>query len=546
MTERPKTSCAARKASLGAAIAWIGVSVLLPAVAVAGTVVSGPVSGLWDPAGSPYWVEGDLLVGVGDALVIAPGVEVRFRGPYVVRVEGLLTAAGTETDSIRFTWDLPQPAHEWRGVRLIDSDDATLLEYCRIERVRSAATFPEVRGGAIYCETCSPAIRHCLLQHNVSHNSNANGMGGGVACVEASPLIELCVVRHNQADSGGGIATIEYGSAVIRNNLIRDNTAPYSGGGIYAGVRSSPLIENNLILDNRAYGWGGGGVTLWNWYAMNFISKTVKNNVVAGNFSGSDGGGFYIRYDFSFLDNNTVVGNSASRGGGAYVLNQGPGDYPPHLRGFILWENTAGAGPAIHPDPSTGSAVIVTYSDVEGGWTGTGNIDLPPIFEGEAYLLAESSPGVDEGDPDPAYDDVCFPPSRGTERNDMGAYGGPLACQWPLQSSAAEPGRPLEEHDGSLHGAGSIFIRAPRLASGGPVTIAFGLQDAGGAGWERAALRLTLHDVTGRQVRGIFHGPATEAEQRRTLVTASLSPGCYYLCLRAGSRTCVRPILVVR
>jgi hypothetical protein len=34
------------------------------------------------------------------------------------------------------------------------------------------------------------------------------------------------------------------------------------------------------------------------------------------------------------------------------------------------------------------------------------------------------------GDPDPIYNDLCFPPSRGTARNDMGAHGGPCACCW--------------------------------------------------------------------------------------------------------------------
>ncbi len=37
------------------------------------------------------------------------------------------------------------------------------------------------------------------------------------------------------------------------------------------------------------------------------------------------------------------------------------------------------------------------------------------------------SPVVDAGDPDTSFDDRVFPPSLGTERNDLGAYGGPAA-----------------------------------------------------------------------------------------------------------------------
>jgi parallel beta-helix repeat protein len=539
-------SCRILNRGLALAVFTVTAAILgTPRVALAGTVVSGIVSGIWDLAGSPYWVEGDLLVGASTSLAIEPGVEVRFRGPYRLLIQGLLTAAGTESDSILFTWDQPLPAHEWHGIRLVGADSATLLEYCRIERVRSVTSFPDVRGGAIYCEGCSPSIKHCLLQHSVSHNGNSNGMGGGVACVEAGPLIESCVIRQNQADSGGGITTIEYGSAVIRNNLIRDNTAPYCGGGIYAGVRSSPVIENNLILDNRAYGWGGGGITLWNWYAMNFISKMVRNNVVAGNYTSAAGGGFYIRYDYSVLENNTVADNTAGQGGGAYVLNQGPGDYPPDLHDFILWGNSAATGPAIHPDPTTGSAVVVAYCDVEGGWTGTGNINAPPVYEGEAYRLAPASPGVDGGDPSPVFDDLCFPPSQGTARNDMGAYGGPLACQWPGEFSSVPPG-PVTVDRTPCAEAGA-FILAPTVAVSAELPVSFGwVRSAPGGPGPGGPARLVLFSVAGRQERLIYVGLLGEQPQTRRVPLQGLPAGCYYLRLQTPLGDRVRPLRVVR
>jgi parallel beta-helix repeat protein len=414
---------------------------------MAGTVVSGPVSGTWSQTGSPYWVEGDLQVAAGNTLVVEPGCQVRFRGAFRLLVNGSLQAVGTASDSILFTWDQAIPAHEWRGIRLVGADVTTRLEHCRIEHVRAATTYPDVRGGAIYCEACSPTILRCLLQHNVSHNSNANGMGGGVACVGASAKIGFCVIRDNQADSGGGICTIEECVPVIRNNVITGNAAPNSGGGIYAGVRSSPIIENNLIIGNTAQGWGGGGITLWNWYAMFPFSKTVRNNVVAENSTTAVGGGFYIRYDFSVLDNNTVIGNTASQGGGLYILNQGAGDYPPDLHNFIIWGNAGGTTPAIRLDPTYGSVVYVTYSDVQGGWAGAGNLDVDPAFaDGEGHLPPESA-CVDAGSPDPLYDDDCFPPSHGGVRDDMGAYGGPGGCGWLLGASSVErdPTAPMDE-----------------------------------------------------------------------------------------------------
>jgi hypothetical protein len=68
--------------------------------------------------------------------------------------------------------------------------------------------------------------------------------------------------------------------------------------------------------------------------------------------------------------------------------------------------------------------VTVTYSDIEGGWTGTGNIDADPMFADAAsgdYHLGVGSPCIDAGTPAgaPAAD------VEGTPRDaapDMGAY----------------------------------------------------------------------------------------------------------------------------
>src|SRR5690606_27526432 len=44
--------------------------------------------------------------------------------------------------------------------------------------------------------------------------------------------------------------------------------------------------------------------------------------------------------------------------------------------------------------------------------------------------ILEFSPCIDAGDPDPIYNDsaACSRPPYGTERNDIGAHGGPGAC----------------------------------------------------------------------------------------------------------------------
>ena len=70
----------------------------------------------------------------------------------------------------------------------------------------------------------------------------------------------------------------------------------------------------------------------------------------------------------------------------------------------IFWDNVGSAG-----DPEIYGTTTVTYSDVEGGFTGTGNINLDPLFvlsdpaaqstpktTGD-YHIQSGSPVVDQG-----------------------------------------------------------------------------------------------------------------------------------------------------
>jgi hypothetical protein len=77
----------------------------------------------------------------------------------------------------------------------------------------------------------------------------------------------------------------------------------------------------------------------------------------------------------------------------------------PTLSNCIFWGNTAVSGPQIYNDGSSSAAVV--YSDVQGGWPGTGNIDADPLFVsgpwGDYYLShiaagqMSNSPCVDTG-----------------------------------------------------------------------------------------------------------------------------------------------------
>ncbi len=246
---------------------------------------------------------------------------------------------------------------------------------------------------------------------------------------------------------GGGIL-IAYSTPTIKNNLIINNEAIRTGSGVTSagggGIRAGderPTIMNNVITSNS--GMYGGGIVL------NYTGAYIKNNIIYNNkvyqaVTGAPtfgGGGIWINSNFAFnkpnfLENNTIVGNSSS-GSGSGAAGKGGG--------ILVWITTVQAKNNIiyNNNQTTGTQIALvnggllnlTHSLVEGGWTGTGNIDVNPNFELSGFYLSDSSACIDTGDPDPLYNDpegdpgMGKWPAKGTIRNDMGAYGGPMSKQ---------------------------------------------------------------------------------------------------------------------
>jgi len=152
----------------------------------------------------------------------------------------------------------------------------------------------------------------------------------------------------------------------------------------------------------------------------------------------------------------------------------------------ILWGNTADSNPQIQG----GYISTITYCDIEGGWTGEGNIDADPLFFNTNFILDAGSLCIDAGNPAAAFndpEDLGNPgnaawPSFGTVRNDMGAYGGP----WRMVLADIQVSREdylMDEFPLIVlypNPASSVInLRLPELISRGEVLI----HDARGALW---------------------------------------------------------------
>jgi hypothetical protein len=139
-------------------------------------------------------------------------------------------------------------------------------------------------------------------------------------------------------DRGGGMFNWQ-SSPTVRNVTFSGNTAGGTGGGMFNYYSSNPALTNVTFSGNAAEVWGGG---MLNFYSSN---PALTNVTFSGNTA--DHGGGMVNYDYSY----------------------------PELANCILWGNTPNQ---IHN--YNNSSPTISYSLVEGGWSGTGNIDADPQF----------------------------------------------------------------------------------------------------------------------------------------------------------------------
>ncbi len=186
------------------------------------------------------------------------------------------------------------------------------------------------------------------------------------------------------------------GTTILDGFTIRGGNAngdyPHSmGGGIY-NHGSSPTLANCTFSNNYSSGGGGAMVNLWSssptltncTFASNFASggggmhnafsssATLINCTFWGN-SSATGGGIFNWSSSPTLTNCTFAGNLANSWGGAMSNNDGSA---PTLTNCILWGDTP---EEIYNDDES-SAPLVTYSNVQGGYPGEGNLDAYPWF----------------------------------------------------------------------------------------------------------------------------------------------------------------------
>jgi hypothetical protein len=245
---------------------------------------------------------------------------------------------------------------------------------------------------------------------NNSENSFHVVTGSGT---NNTSVLEGLIVTGGNADgpfhnSGGGMY-IERGSPMVINCRFTNNS-DVNGGGM--GNKGSPALVNCIFGSNSVSNMGRG---MFN-YGLNGECRPMLTNCIFYDNSALSGGGMLNGKDVNTtLTNCTFTGNHADgiRSDDPLVM----------VVNTILWNNS----------PSeisfSGSSITVTYSNVQGGWSGEGNINANPLFVNASeddYRMQPNSPCVDVGNnaaiPEFVLTDLDGNPRIVDSTVDMGAY----------------------------------------------------------------------------------------------------------------------------
>ncbi len=216
------------------------------------------------------------------------------------------------------------------------------------------------------------------------------------------------------------VLKITAGNVTLDHLTIANGQAPlecgpwtaHCGGGLW--IQSSYVVVQNCTFYGNSADQGGG---IYNYEETSTL--TVRNSTFSGN-SASYGGGIYSSYSNLNVTNSTFSGNSASADASGAIRNIGD----LNMSNSILWGNSGGG---LAGYIWSGG---VSYSDVQGGWAGTGNIDANPVLaslgdyggDTQTRALSYRSPAIDAGDPASCLATDQRGEARNDYRCDMGVF----------------------------------------------------------------------------------------------------------------------------
>jgi hypothetical protein len=238
-------------------------------------------------------------------------------------------------------------------------------------------------GGAVHLDGGSPVIRRCVFEHNLA---KPYGLGGAIFLTNSRAVIEKSTIHRSSCSGNGGAMYSQASHPVVVDCVISDNEASGPGGGVYAGrdeyarggtltLARCRIIDNGaIVLAQRSGAIAGYGTDI-----------ELVDCQVSGNQSFFE---WIIRCDRALrFSGCTVTGNRVRSGALIWGATL-------QIDNSIIWNGTGWLDP--------NSTATVSYSNVQGGWAGTGNIAADPRFVDPGHW-------DNHGTPNDPNDDVWVP-----------------------------------------------------------------------------------------------------------------------------------------
>ncbi|MHC4127703.1 MAG: right-handed parallel beta-helix repeat-containing protein [Planctomycetota bacterium] len=394
------------------------------------------------------YVDDDNCPGPGDGSELNPYCSIQTAIDNAVDFDEVIVAPGTYVEAIDYlgkaitvrSTDPADPgvvtsttidgAGSFRVVQCVSGEGPdTILDGFTITGGNATGVFPDNVGGGMFNDaSSSPTVSHCTFSGNTASsgggmyirsgsptvtdctfrlNTVSNAGGGMFNSGGTDPTVTNCKFSENSAHNAGGMSN-SGSSPTVTTCTFSLNTASNNGGGMFNGGGSAPTVTDCTFSGNMASGSGGG------MFNITGSSPMVNNCTFSGGTAGNNGGGMYNQGRDPTVVNCTLSGNEATRGGGMYNTSSSPTVTNCTFSGNTASDNGGGVRNSVNSSPTVTNCILwadspdeivggtpdVSYTDVQGGFPGTGNIDADPMFVDAGngdYHLVSGSPAIDAG-----------------------------------------------------------------------------------------------------------------------------------------------------
>jgi predicted outer membrane repeat protein len=252
--------------------------------------------------------------------------------------------------------------------------------------------------GAALIVSCYPSLSYPSIV-NCTFTDNSAYLGGAVFVIGGRPELIDCRFLRNAATRGGALMNSVWRTGaeeepvcqfLLKECIFTGNYAADTGGGIC--VKGDALvIDNSVLMGNHA---GIGGAVYFDYGTVNMINCLLIHNAA----DEAGGATYFAQRDFN-MTRCTFFGNAAEKGNALACLTQWDEDRriipSATLANTILWEGGNEICISDHVE------MRITYSDIQSGRPGTGNIDADPCFADPGYWADANDPNITAEPNDP-------------------------------------------------------------------------------------------------------------------------------------------------